>query len=185
MRGFGWSHEVADRLFALLDTERRGEIEYSEFVRHFEEMLDSPLPCAHSAMPHSVTKWNKSMDPKLRRAVNDIACLIGDRLVTKYNNAREAFRHLDLTNDGWLTRTELRRFCRSMNFYGSEADMLFDALGGPAAVQIRMDAFVGMLESFASEVDKASSGARTLSGGDRWRVVEELRDLPRPGFSHT
>jgi Ca2+-binding EF-hand superfamily protein len=185
VRGFGWSHEVADRLFALLDTERRGEIEYGEFVRHFEEMLDSPLPCAHSATPHSVTTWNKSMDPKLRRAVNDIACLIGDRLVTKYNNAREAFRHLDLTNDGWLTRTELRRFCRSMNFYGSEADMLFDALGGPAAVQIRMDAFVGMLESFASEVDTASSGARMLSGGDRWRVVEELRDLPRPGFSHT
>jgi Ca2+-binding EF-hand superfamily protein len=187
VRGFGWSHDAADRLFTLLDTECRGEIGYGDFVKHFEAMLEPALPCARSAMPHSTATPKVLIeDPKLRRAINDIARLIGDSLVTKYSNAREALRHLDLTNDGWVTRLEMKRLCRSMNLYGSEADVLFDALGGSNAEQIALDAFIAMLQSVSGVATARSAAPRGGDFcGDRWRAVAELRDLPRPGFSHT
>jgi Ca2+-binding EF-hand superfamily protein len=43
LRGFGWGEDVADRLFALLDEEERGEVDYNMFMAHFAPVLGPAL----------------------------------------------------------------------------------------------------------------------------------------------
>lgn len=157
LRGFGWSEDVADRLFLLLDEAGHGEVNYSDFMSHFEAVLGPANPPVERIQAVNV------QDRRLEREINEVAALLGDRLRTKYKTAREAFRSLDLSNTGHITRSELRVFFRSLNMPIDAADQVFRVLAR-GADEIPYDEFVDL---FGPE-----------QPGGRWQSIEKLRDVP-------
>lgn len=163
LRGFGWSHEIADRLFALADEEGCGTVDYTEFMSHFESVLGpANRPAARS--PAIAVK-----DPNIEREINEIAMIVGEKLVTKFQNSRQAFSPLDLSNTGCITKSEMRRFFRNLNMPNDAADKVYGALLRNGSQTVVYDDFMCLF------------GPTTLPGG-RWRSVDELTNTPRPSI---
>jgi len=164
MRGFGWSEQTADRLFALLDEAESGEIDYSDFMSHFDAILG---PLSKPAQRGVVMALE---DPVLEREVNEIAGLISERLLTKHNTTREAFKALDLSNTGRITRAEMRLFFRSLNLTGEAAERFFQSLVQEGRDYVMYDDFASLF------------GLRGVAG--RWQTIDEFRHIPRPTVLH-
>eukprot|EP00929_Paragymnodinium_shiwhaense_P109552 TRINITY_DN7601_c0_g1_i1.p1 TRINITY_DN7601_c0_g1~~TRINITY_DN7601_c0_g1_i1.p1 ORF type:complete len:678 (+),score=150.77 TRINITY_DN7601_c0_g1_i1:83-2116(+) len=177
MRGFGWGDDVADRVFSMLDADGKGEVAYDAFVTLFEAALgpaNQPPPRKAPIDEHSSKVLE---DPRMRRIMNFLAAQIGDELVTKHQKARDALKLLDLNNDGQISRAELLRYLRSKAFPNDReaVAVIFEAFGYADA-----DSFP--LKDFMDVLDPHSGSRRDA---DRWRGIQELRDLRRPGFSQT
>eukprot|EP00913_Durusdinium_trenchii_P033658 g31508.t1 len=110
-RGFNKSEAFADQVFDLLDPERTGKVDFGEFLAHFDEAPVIGLK-----------------DLERSRQVATVVNAIGHRMLTKYKNARQAFRDLDMDKDGKVCRQELRFFLRKMGLPVEAADVLFEAL---------------------------------------------------------
>jgi len=135
-RGFGHPEEVADKVFDLLDEEGLGEIDFSDFMKHFDCILGTAFRQAKRIPLIPVE------DPKLSKEVNDIAAIIGQRLTTKYKNIQEAFRALDLNKDGKVSQYEMRVFVKNFGMPIDSADKFFNALDSDGSGCIRYSEFV-------------------------------------------
>lgn len=171
IRGFGWSEDVADHLFALLDADGRGEVDYADFMSYFEPVLGP----AHSPAPRQPTvrasaskclTASAAADAKLKREVNEVAGHIGERLITKFRTAREGFRTLGLNSDGCISREEMRRFFQRLGMPLDAGDRFFKLLAPADGDAIAFDDFVAL---FGPVGDRST----------RWQAVEGLRDQPR------
>lgn len=160
LRGFGWPERTADRLFALLDENGQGYIEYADFMAHFDAVLGPANRPAPRQPAVAVS------NPTIEQEINEIASLIGERLLTKYSTIREAFRTLDLTNSGQITRTEMRLFFRSLNLGEEVAIRFFNSL-------LREGSDIVLYDDFAALFG-------TSGPGGKWQSIDDFRHLPRP-----
>jgi Ca2+-binding EF-hand superfamily protein len=150
-RGFGHSEEVADRIFGLLHEPGRQEVDFKDFMRHFDGILgpafrqsrrDPLIPCK---------------DRHVESEVNKVATIILDRLITKYRNVHDAFRALDLNSDGMINQEEMRHFIRSFGMGVDTADNIFAALDADDSGGIQYDEFIELFKLYG-ENKKESEG---------------------------
>merc|ERR1712193_361720 len=98
-----------------------GMVDYNAFMKHFEVLLGpAHMPAARGELvqvPHV-----------LMHEVNEIAAILGEKLLTKYSSAKNAFSTLDLTNDGEITLQEMHRFFRTMSMPLDAANKIFKYL---------------------------------------------------------
>lgn len=121
-RGFNKSESFADCVFDLLDPEGSGKVDFAEFLAHFDEVLTP----AHRQVERAPVIGLQDLERS--RKVATVVNAIGHRMLTKYKNARQAFRDLDLDKDGKVSRQELRFFVKKMGLPLETADVLFEAL---------------------------------------------------------
>jgi len=150
-RGFNKSETFADRVFDLLDPDRTGKVDFAEFLAHFDEVL---TPAHRQVERAPVIGLN---DLERSRQVATVVNAIGHRMLTKYKNARQAFRDLDLDKDGKVSRQELRFFVKKMGLPVETADVLFEALsptdfGG----LIEQDTFVSLFLDLRGDLSSQS-----------------------------
>lgn len=151
-RGFGYSSEAADGLFALLDEEGTGEIDFAHFMSHFEHAVVMP---AGRIAP--TAKKDPLQDKKIGKEVAEIARIVGEHLFVRCRKVSEAFRTLDSDQDGYIDRDELRSFFRSVNMDPDKADKLFQALDMELTGLVPYDAFLTLL---GPSIEASSDGAR-------------------------
>lgn len=151
LRGFGYSSEAADGLFALLDEEGTGEIDFAHFMSHFEHVV---MPAGRIA-PRG--KQDPMQDRKLSKDVAEIARVVGEQLFTRCRKVSEAFRTLDSDQDGYIDREELRQFFRTVNMPTEKADKLFQALDMELTGLVPYDAFLTLL---GPSIEASGEGAR-------------------------
>merc|ERR1711971_423413 len=137
-RGFGHPEDVADRVFDMLDVDGKGEVNYSEFMQHFDPVLGPQFRRARRAPLIQVD------DSALEKEINDIAYIIQERLTTKYKTVHDAFRALDLNKDGDVCLSETRRFIRNFGMPPDKADKIFKALDKDGSGSIQYDEFVSI-----------------------------------------
>jgi len=182
LRGFGWPEDVADRIFGLLDEDGHGYVDYSEFMSHFEPVLGSGgRPAAR--MPAVAVS-----DQRLDREVNEMAAVLRERFLTKFKTAREALRTLDLSGDGRVMRSELRRFFRTLSLPHEAADKVFRMLaakveektgeGTTSEPSFLLEDFVALFR-FADKDMPAWTSPTAPAAGGRLQAVDGLRDPPR------
>jgi len=162
-RGFGWPEDVADRVFNMLDEEGHGEVDYNQFMAYFESVLgpaNRPAPRARNL---------SAATPVLEREVNEIASVISEKIATKFRKPRDAFSALDLTNDGLITRNEMRVFFRTMCMPVSAADKVYDALNTNGSDMIKCDDFKALF----------GLGPIVRPGG-HWNYQDDQRDVQNP-----
>lgn len=164
LRGFGWDSAVAERIFEALQDNDTGKVDYNAFMKHFEVILG---PAHMPAARKELVQVPGSMERELRTEVNEIAAILGEKLLTKYSSAKRAFSTLDLTNDGEITLQEMRVFFRSMSMPVDTANKVFKCLCKDGSQTVHYDDFLSLF------------GPLTLPGG-RWRAVEELKGTSRP-----
>lgn len=163
LRGFGWRHEVADRLFSLLDEDGRGEIDFNGFMAHFEMVLGP------ANRPAQRSELVDVADDQLNLEVNQIASILSDKLLTKFSSAREALRTLDLRNNGQITQKEMQLFFRSMCMPVASGKKLFNCLRKDGADSVQYEDFLALFGPVDGQ-------------GGRWRSVQELKGSPRPAM---
>jgi Ca2+-binding EF-hand superfamily protein len=163
LRGFGWPHDVADRLFKALDHDACGEIDFNAFVAHFDAVLGPANRLA------SRTELVTEIDDQLKKEVNQIAGILGEKLLTKFSSAREALRTLDLSNDGKITSGDMRLFFRAMCMPVDAANKMFKCLCKDGEDAVDYNDFLTLF----GPVD---------GPGGRWRSVQELKGSPRPAI---
>jgi len=161
LRGFGWPHEVADRFFGVLDEDACGEIDFNSFMANFDVVLGP----ANRLAPRG--ELVGAVDQQLRQEVNQMAGILGEKLLTKFSSAREALRTLDLSNDGNITLREMRLFFRMMCMPVDAANKMFKCLCKDGADTVEYNDFLALF----GPVDRP---------GGRWRTVQELKGSPRP-----
>jgi len=161
LRGFGWSPEVADRFFGVLDEEEIGNIDFNDFVAHFDVVLG---PVAARGDLVNVANF------QLRQEINQVAAVLGEKILTKYSSAREALRTLNLNNDGKITLQEMRLFFRTMCMSPDSANRLFKALCNDGADYVEYPDFLALF-------------GPVHHGGGSWRTVQHLKATPRPSAS--
>jgi Ca2+-binding EF-hand superfamily protein len=161
LRGFGWPHHVADRLFKVLDDDLDGQIDYNVFMSHFDAVLG---PANRPAQRGELVA---ETDDQLKHEVNQIAALLSEKLLTKFNSAREALRTLDLTNDGKITRSDMKLFFRTMCMPVDAANRMFNGLCKDGASTVEYEDFLALFGPVEGP-------------GGRWRTVQELKGSPRP-----
>jgi Ca2+-binding EF-hand superfamily protein len=161
LRGFGWPHEVADRLFKTLDEDQCGSIDFNLFMSHFDVVLG---PANRPALR---TELVPETDGKLKQEVNQVAAVLSEKLLTKYSNARQALSTLDLSNDGQITLSEMKLFFRSMCMPLDAATNVFNCLCEDGANTVKYDDFLRLF------------GPVRRSGG-RWRTVQALEAMASP-----
>ncbi|CAJ1454669.1 unnamed protein product [Effrenium voratum] len=98
------------------------EVAFTEFLCHFDEVLTP----AHRQVARAPVIGLEDLERS--RQVATVVNAIGHRMLTKYRNARQAFRDLDLDKDGKVSRMELRFFVKKMGLPVESADVLFEAL---------------------------------------------------------
>lgn len=163
LRGFGWSHQVADRIFEALDEDGRGEIDFNMFMSHFDGILGPANRLAFRSVVVPVE------DAKLRDEVNQLAGILGEKLLTKFSSARQALSTLDLSNDGRITQSDMRLFFRTMCMPKHEADKMFKCLCKDGADFVDYNDFL----------DLFGQGGKS---GSRWRAVQDLKGTPKPAI---
>jgi len=151
LRGFGYSAEAADGLFALLDEEGTGEIDFAHFMSHFEHVV---MPAGRIA-PRG--KADPMQDRKMSKEIAEIVRIVGEHLFAKYKKVSEAFRTLDLDQDGFVCKAELRTFFRSVNMSQDDADKLFQALDMELTGLVPYEAFMTLL---GPSIEASGEGAR-------------------------
>jgi len=137
LRGFGYPAEAADDLFALLDEESTGEVDFSHFMSCFDQVV----------MQATAAKGQAAMfsDRHLVKDVAEVARIVGEKLFFKYRKVIDAFRMLDLNGDGAIDREEMRAFFRSINMPLDKADKLFQALDTDLTGHVQYAAFMGLM----------------------------------------
>lgn len=161
LRGFGWSNEVADRMFRAMDEDGLGEIDFNLFMSYFDEVLGP------ANRPAFRTDLVTVEDAALRDEVNQLAGVLGDKLLTKFTTSRQAFATLDLSNDGRITKSDMRLFFRTMCMPVREADKMFKALCKDREDFVEYNVFLALF-------------GHDGKPGSRWRAVEELKGTPKP-----
>jgi len=139
LRGFGYPPEAADGLFAMLDEEGTGEIDFAHFMSHFDNVV---MPAGRIA-PRG--KADPFQDRKINKDVAEIVHIVGELLFTKYKKVSEAFRMVNTAQDGMLNRDELRAFFRSINMPMDKADRLFQALDMDLTGLVPYEAFMNLM----------------------------------------
>jgi Ca2+-binding EF-hand superfamily protein len=160
LRGFGWSHDVADRFFSALDEDDCGEIDFNVFMSHFDSVLGP------ANRPASRGDLIAVQDNKLRQEVNRIARILGEKLLTKFSSAREALTTLDLSNDGRITLSDMRLFFRTMCMSVDDANKMFKCLCKDGSETVDYDDFLALF-------------GPVQRPGSRWRAVQELKVTPQ------
>lgn len=161
LRGFGWSHDVADRLFKALDDRVIGEIDFNDFVAHFDAVLGP------ANRPAKRGELVDVIDQALSQEVNEIAIILSEKLLTKFSSARQALSTLDLSNDGKITLREMQLFFRTMSMPVASAKKVFKGLCREGSDFVEYNDFLALF----GPVDM---------GGDRFRAVQDLKGSPRP-----
>jgi len=156
-RGFNKSESFADQVFTLLDPSGTGKVDFSEFLMHFDEVLTPAHRQVERAPVIGLADLGRSM--QAATVVN----AIGHRMLTKYANARQAFRDLDLDKDGKVSRKELQFFVKKMGLPVEAADVLFEALtpsdfGG----LIDQDTFVSLFLDLKGDLNTSSKTSLRL-----------------------
>jgi len=164
LRGFGWSHDVADRFFRVLDEDASGEIDFNSFMAHFEVVLG---PANVPAERSDLVVLSDEPDVQFRQEVNQVASVLAEKLLTKFSSARDALRALDLSNDGKITLQDMKLFFRTMCMPPDGAIKLFKRLCKEGADYVAYDDFLALFGT-------------VKSGGARWRAVQQLNGLARP-----
>jgi Ca2+-binding EF-hand superfamily protein len=155
LRGFGWPHEVADRLFNALDEDQCGTVDFNLFMSHFDAVLGP------ANRPARRGELIPETEMALKQEVNQVAAILREKLMTKFNSARHAFSTLDLSNDGQITQADMRLFFRSMCMPVDAATKVFKCLCKDGSETVRYDDFLTLF----GPVDRP---------GGRWRTVQEL-----------
>lgn len=160
LRGFGWTHDVADRFFRTLDEDSCGELDFNTFMAHFDAVLGpANVPALRGELVSGV-------DAQLTQEVNQFAGILSEKLLTKFSSARQALRTLDLSNDGKITRSDMKLFCRTMCMPVDAANKMFKVLCKDGADYVEYEDFLALF----GPVD---------GPGGRWRTVQELKGCPR------
>jgi Ca2+-binding EF-hand superfamily protein len=84
----------------------------------------------------------EEMSTDVKRDVDKILCVIKDRMTTKYRCMRDAFRAVDLDNDGGVCPREMRNFVRSFGLPEEKADGIFHALDRHGRGHVKFRDFV-------------------------------------------
>jgi len=156
-RAFNLSGMQADRVFDHMDVHGFGEIDYHSFVRFLGPFLELPgtnslmhqrqgvghnHPSRRSSLPNepSISCASECSDgaggrmdghrpaPMLEKEMRNIMKDIGEKLPLKFKHVRDAFRPLDLEQNGKIKPTEMRYFLRGFCYTDDIADRLFKAL---------------------------------------------------------
>jgi len=160
LRGFGWSEDVADRIFHLMDTNGCGEIDYHEFMMHFDSVLGP------ANRPPKRSPKIAMGDRALEKDINQVARMLGEKLATKYKDVRSAFRAFDRDKDGTVTKTEVRDFFKTMCMPKEAADKVFMALDKDGSGQVEYDEFMSLFGPI-------------IQPGEQ-RSVADIRSVKRP-----
>lgn len=163
VRGFGWPDESADRLFTLLDETGCGELEYHHFMSLFESVA---MPAGRLA---ARTRPEVCEDRQLNKHVTNIARIIAENLATKHRRVGDAFRMLDLNNDGHVSIEELRVFFKHINMPLESADTLFQYLDQDGSGEVQFNEFMSLIGPIIQP-----------GTTDSERSAEELRNAQRP-----
>jgi len=161
-RGFAWPHEVADRFFKVLAADA-GEVDFNDFMAHFDVVLG---PANRPALRSDLVAVP---DEKLRQEVNQVASILGEKLLTKFSSAREALRTLDLSNDGKITLHDMRLFFRTMCMPNDAAKKMFKSLCKDGNEYVDYEDFLALFGPVGGP-------------GGRWHTVQELKGSPRPAI---
>jgi Ca2+-binding EF-hand superfamily protein len=169
-RMFNIPGETAARIFDHLDTDGTGLVDYQQFKKFFEQRINPKAkpaevtPCstrcptrassaACSRRPSNasecftdpvvptLSRWE--MQRKLAQAVQ----MISDKANLRYPSFRElrqAFRWVDLSKDGKVTRAEVEEFFRVFSVPRETAEYLFVILNAKGCDEIDHSDFVGV-----------------------------------------
>merc|ERR1712166_1699938 len=81
-------------------------------------------------------------DLQFSKEVNQVASVLGEKLLTKFSSARDALRTLDLSNDGKITLQDMRLFFRTMCMSYDAANKMFKCLCKDGADYVEYDDFL-------------------------------------------
>jgi len=123
-RMFGYSEELADKFYGILDQDNSGGIDYDEFVAIFRVADGQPIDCAPREALVKVPQ-----DPKLTAEISKLAKMTSKKMDAKFSNATEAFRFIDLDQTGLVTRDEAHVFFKMMCIPPEKIDEVFEAFG--------------------------------------------------------
>jgi len=121
-RRFNKTDEFADKIFDLLDPSGAGSIEFSEFLSHFDGVLNPSYRNMNRAAVIPVGDVNFSTK------VQDVVNAIGSRLITKYKTVQDAFRDLDLNKDQKASKEEIQIWTKKMGVPQASADAFHEAM---------------------------------------------------------
>lgn len=147
-RNYGYTEEVADRLFDYLDPESTGAIPYKRFKGIFEPYITryeggisafpsgvAVPPVVAPAVPRTSARPPSAAGGGGKAVLDEdltkITRQIGEAVSKKYNTVAEAFRSLHIDARGNISRGEVRNFFRHYGYPNQkEADRFFDQLDG-------------------------------------------------------
>merc|ERR1719316_2606773 len=141
LRGFGWGEDTADRIFALLDQDDSGEIDFLEFVGLFDPILGTSYKSQATSRAPAIKGLE---DRGLEKKLHQIARIVGDKMHLKFKNVRDAFRALDLDKDGTVSRQELQMFFAGFGLPKEAADTVFTALDEDGSENVDYSEFMGL-----------------------------------------
>jgi Ca2+-binding EF-hand superfamily protein len=169
-RTFNIPDETADRIFDRLDTNRSGLIEYEQFKNFVEQRIKpkgklfEATPCS-TRTPSPATSRRSTPTPydeidrvrrntpepkelsrsEMQRKLSQAVQLIAEKANLRYPSFRElrqAFRWVDLSKDGKVTRAEVENFFRVFAVPIEIAEYLFVLLDGKGSDEIDHSDFV-------------------------------------------
>jgi len=163
-RAFSLPTEAADRLTQRLGSVAAGQVQYQKFVSFVGPSLDM-LPGMQAVMTsrnmteawelsehRAVRTWASSRSasicdrtdslPEMKKELQELMQDIGRKLPLKFRHVRDAFRPLDLSRDGRITRSEMRAFLRGFDWSENLADRLFDLLDVDRLEEVDYNEFV-------------------------------------------
>jgi len=104
---------------------------------------------------------------------------IGAKLPLKFRHVRDAFRPLDLSRDGKITRSEMQSFLRGFDFSEDLADRLFFLLEEEGGGEVCYNRFMAHFDELLGPANRAVQRKEQLSvaNSDIGREVNEIAGL--------
>jgi len=148
------------RRASLASSQRAGSVANSSrrsSISDASEVVDASV--AHKADEHTQAQLEKEM----RHVMKDI----GEKLPLKFKHVREAFRPLDLSHNGKITRGEMRSFLRGFGWPHVVADRFFAILDEDSCGAINFNSFVSHFDVALGPANRLASRGDLVNVEDR------------------
>mmetsp|Transcript_42420 Transcript_42420/g.76168 ORF Transcript_42420/g.76168 Transcript_42420/m.76168 type:complete len:568 (+) Transcript_42420:37-1740(+) len=195
-RALNLSEPSANRLVQWFD--RGSGLDYQDVMKHLGPHLDLPGISAvmqssskggtearnssrrssgfsSSAWPERTLSPDSGFSQELHGLMRDI----GAKLPLKFRHVRDAFRPLDLSKTGKITRSEMRSFLRGFDWSEDVADRLFFLLSEEGGGKVNYNHFMAHFDDILGPASRAVQRHDLLSveNGDIEREVHEIAGL--------